>query len=295
MFTRIVVGVDCREGGRDALALAALLQSVGGGELVAVHACAPAPLLHEDVLTRVETELAHVGATARPLIVTDRSPAHALRTFAERDGAELIVIGSTHRAGAERVLAGDEASATLHFAPCSVAIAPRGFAGAPRSLRRIGVGLDASPESRVALALARRLAHLAGACVRATTVVAAPVPLWPAIAWDPAWAGPSEAPAQPDERLLASVVAELPADVTPEVAVGTAWKELASRSADLDLLVVGARAYGPVRRLLLGSTSTRLLRAAACPLLVAPRGAHVAADAPATSETGRSDTPAPRA
>ena len=32
MFTRIVVGVDRREGGRDALALAALLQSVGGGE-----------------------------------------------------------------------------------------------------------------------------------------------------------------------------------------------------------------------------------------------------------------------
>ena len=29
MFTRIVVGVDCREGGRDALALAARLQ--GGG------------------------------------------------------------------------------------------------------------------------------------------------------------------------------------------------------------------------------------------------------------------------
>jgi len=43
MFTRIVVGVDGREGGRDALALATLLQSVGGGELLAVHACAPEP------------------------------------------------------------------------------------------------------------------------------------------------------------------------------------------------------------------------------------------------------------
>ena len=53
--------------------------------------------------------------------------------------------------------------------------------------------------------------------------------------------------------------------------VGTPWKALAERSADLDLLVVGARSYGPLRRLLLGSTSTKLARHAACPLLVTPR------------------------
>lgn len=287
MFTRIVVGVDCREGGRDALALAALLQSVGGGELLAVHACAPEPLLREDVLSRVEGELARAGVNARPLVVADRSPAHALRTIAERDTAELIVVGSTHRAGAERVLAGDEAFATLHCAPCAVAVAPRGFAGTAGSLRRIGIGLDESRESRVALALACRLAHLAGAHVRAITVVPAPVPLWPAVALDPAWAGPSESAPPPDERRVASVMAELDDDVTPEVAVGTAWKELASRSADLDLLVVGAHAYGPVRRLVLGSTSTKLARHAACPLLVTPRGAHCAADAALVAKAPR--------
>jgi nucleotide-binding universal stress UspA family protein len=284
MFTRIVVGVDGREGGRDALALAALLQAAGGGELVALHACASKPLLREDVLSWVEGELARAGVTARPLVVLDRSPAHALRTVAERDGAELIVVGSTHRAGAERVLAGDEAFATLHCAPCAVAVAPRGFAVTPGSLRRIGVGLDESRESRVALALARRLAHVAGAHVRAITVVPAPVPLWPAIAWNSAWAGSSETPPQPDERRVASIVAELDDDVTPVVAVGTAWKELASRSADLDLLVVGAHAYGPVRRLVLGSTSTKLARHAACPLLVTPRGAHGTADAASGAE-----------
>jgi nucleotide-binding universal stress UspA family protein len=294
MFTRIVVGVDCRDGGRDALALAALLQATGGGELVAVYACAPAPLLHEDVLARVEAELARVGVAGRALAVTDRSPAHALRIVAERDGAELIVIGSSHLAGAERVLAGDEASATLHCAPCAVAVAPRGFARAPGPLCRIGVGLDGSSESRVALALACRLARLAGACVRVTTVVAPSVPLWPAIAWHPVWAGSGDGVLQRDERLLASITAELDDDVTPEVVVGTAWKELASRSADLDLLVVGARAYGPVRRLLLGSTSTRLARHAACPLLVTPRGAHGTADAPAIGDSARRDTPATR-
>ena len=95
--------------------------------------------------------------------------------------------------------------------------------------------------------------------------------------------------------MLSGVAKELDDDAVHEVVVGNAWKELASRSADLDLLVVGARAYGPVRRLLLGSTSSRLVRTASCPLLVAPRGAHVTADAPATGETGRSIAPAPRA
>lgn len=271
MFTRIIVGVDCREGGRDALALAALLQAAGGGELVALHACAPAPLLHEDALTRVEAELAYVDVTARPLVVTDRSAAHALRTTAERDGAELIVIGSSRVAGVSRVLVADDAAATLHGAPCPVAVAPRDFASAPSTLRRIGVGLDGSSESRVALELACRLAHLANAFVRAITVVAAPVPAWPAVAWNAAWAGSAGAVPQRGERMLASAVAELERDVTPEVAVGTAWEELAARSADLDLLVVGARGCGPLRRLVLGSTSTRLARHAACPLLVTPR------------------------
>ena len=38
MFNEIIVGVDGGEGGRDALALAARLASLFGGELVAVHA-----------------------------------------------------------------------------------------------------------------------------------------------------------------------------------------------------------------------------------------------------------------
>ena len=280
MFTRIVVGVDCREGGRDALALATLLQAAGGGELVAVCACAPAALLHEDVQTRVEGELARTGAAGRALAVSDRSPSHALRTIADRDGAELIVVGSSRRAGAARVLAGDDAAATLHCAPCAVAVAPRGFASAPGTLRRIGIGADGSPESRVALSLACRLAHLVGGFVHAITVVAPPLPPWPAIAWNTAWSGDDEGWAvRSNERLLAGINAEFDDDVVPETMVGTPWKELVSRSENLDLLVVGARGYGPARRLLLGSTSAKLARRSACPLLVAPRGAHPAADA----------------
>jgi nucleotide-binding universal stress UspA family protein len=277
MFTRIVVGIDFREGGRDALTLAGLLRGAGGAELVALHACPTEPLLREDLLTRVEAGLARAGATGRALVVTDRSPAHALRSIAKREAADLIVIGSSHRAGVERVLAGDDAAATLHCAPCAVAVAPRGLARAPGALRCVGVGFDGSKASRVALAFARHIAHTADAELRAITVAAPPIPPWPAPAWGPEWSD-SEGPARdPAERLVSGVAAELDEDIAHEVLVGTAWKELASRSEGLDLLVVGTRAYGPARRLLLGSTSTKLARHAACPLLVTPRGAHATA------------------
>jgi nucleotide-binding universal stress UspA family protein len=235
-----------------------------------------------------------VGATGRALAVTDRSPAHTLRMAAEREGAELIVIGSSHLAGAERILAGDDTAATLRCAPgaVAVAVAPRGFARTPGTLRRIGVGLDGSEKSRVALALACRLADQTGARVRATTVVPVRIPRWPKSALDPEWSGSEEAARQLDERLLADVAVALDVDVTPEVVVGTAWKELASRSVELDLLVVGGSACGPVRRLLVGSTSTKLARHAACPLLVAPQGAHNTADEPRTATRARPARPA---
>jgi nucleotide-binding universal stress UspA family protein len=65
--------------------------------------------------------------------------------------------------------------------------------------------------------------------------------------------------------------AALAEGATYEAVTGTPATELARRSVDLDLLAVGSRAHGPVRRLLLGSTSTRLVREALCPVLVVPR------------------------
>jgi len=237
VFKRIVVGVDGREGGRDALALAGLLQRACGGELVAVYAYpydrtvsldsadAVEAVLQEELVAKLEAELARVGVSARPLVIADASPARVLQSFAERDRADLIVVGSPHRSGADRVLGGDVAAGTLHAAPCAVAVAPAGFAGREGALRTVGVGFDDSPESRAALELGGRVAHAAGAMLESLTASA--------------------------DRAAA---------------------ELARRSRDLDLLVVGSRSHGPMRRLLLGSTSTRLVREAACPLVILPRG-----------------------
>ena len=287
MFKRIVVGVDGREGGRDALALTAVLQGVAGGEIVAVHvytydrtvplsdARAVETVLQEDLLTKLETELRAVGVSARAVVARDLAVARALHATAERQEADLIVVGSCHRAGADRVLAGDDALNTLHGAPCAVAVAPQGYTERAHELKLIGVGYDGSPESHRALDLACRLAEQANAYVRATMVVQPASSFWPTTTRYPGWPPTQASARRRGQEMLEQAVAGVRDRVTPEVAVGEGWKMLASSSGDLDLLIVGSRGYGPVRRVLLGSTSSHLFREAACPVVVLPRGAAV--------------------
>jgi nucleotide-binding universal stress UspA family protein len=45
----------------------------------------------------------------------------------------------------------------------------------------------------------------------------------------------------------------------------------AEGEGDLDLLVLGSRRFGPVRRVLPGSVSSELVRLAPCPVIVVPR------------------------
>ena len=66
--------------------------------------------------------------------------------------------------------------------------------------------------------------------------------------------------------------------ITWEYGGDVSWVELrlVEESADLDLLVVGSRGYGPFRSTLIGGVSGRVVRAASCPVLVCLREANPA-------------------
>ena len=72
--------------------------------------------------------------------------------------------------------------------------------------------------------------------------------------------------------------------------IGTPTEELVGLSQHVDMLFVGSRAWGPVRRILLGSTAAGLSRRSACPLIVVPRGAGTGG-AGATSAEGERGGP----
>src|SRR5262249_29939195 len=123
----------------------------------------------EDLLER---ERGQAGIdTADSIVFANGKPGRALQELAERESADLLVIGSTHRGPVGRVLLGDATLTALNGAPCAVAVAPTGYATSKHTLRAIGVGHDGSDESERALTAARALAAGHGASLHVLAVV----------------------------------------------------------------------------------------------------------------------------
>jgi nucleotide-binding universal stress UspA family protein len=285
MLRTILAGCDGFERGREAVAFAATLARATGARLhvVAAHLEPPLPFPASSreraeqidrAIRRVRDELApQATATA----VHALSPAHALRHAAEREHADLIVVGSRRHGRLGRILEADHALQVLHSAPQSVAVVPDGVAVAAR-LERIVVGFDGSPEAAAALDLAADIARRAGAQLWLQAVVDDRQPGWSTTA--AGFARPEDWTAWLEEGRIAAralvdrAVAELAGvDADGGVAVGNPARELAHIGASADLLVLGSRRWGPVSRVALGSTSEAVVRRAAGPVLVMPRGA----------------------
>lgn len=288
MFNQVLIGYDGSDGAEDALALARLLAVVGPGRLTATCTYWYEPMSArvgksgigpgemraeaEAVLAPLrqrlgdEIDLRPVGAT---------SPAKSLTELAESIGADLIVVGSTARGPIGRALAGTTAERLLHGGPCAVAVAPRGFREAEHpELRRIGVAYCTDPDSRAALTVAREIARATHALLDVITVF--DQQSYKHIRLDPDGL----------RDYIASVRASLTADLDdaleslgsgvpmrPELVDGTPEEVLVERAAELDLLIMGSRSYGPLRRVLLGSVSHVVLQQSPCPVLVVPRAA----------------------
>jgi nucleotide-binding universal stress UspA family protein len=280
MFTKVLVGVDGSQGGRDAVALARQLTAVSGkltlGHVYPYHGDPPvrgydhheaAQIIRARELLHSASEELEVDAQLRWTSAT--SPGRGLHALAEMVSADLLVVGSTRRGPLGRVLVGDDTRAALHGTPCAVAIAPSGYANQSSSIRTIGVGYDGSADSERALIAGRALAAELGAKLAALEVV-----VFPSYTLSGPLAGDAIMVDQARDR-----VASL-GDLEPHATAGPAADELALWSASLDLLVVGSRGYGPIGRLVHGSTSRELTRRAHCPLLVLTRTRRGEAEPP---------------
>jgi nucleotide-binding universal stress UspA family protein len=277
MFANVLVGVDGRSNGRDAVALAAELADEGtkvtfghvhSSELHPLHAITPGQIREEREASHrlLERESQNAGISAELISIVADTPGHGLHEQAEEQGAELLVVGSSERTALSRVMLGDDARAALNGAPCAVAVAARGYAEHPSPVARIGVAYNGSPESLAALEAARSLAESRNASLVALEVVG--LPSYAYMGTIPPVTGESI------DTMLAEAQSRLGAlpGVEGRSVYGLAGEELAAFGNDVDLLIVGSRSYGPWKRLVLGSTSNYLQRHARCSLLVLPRG-----------------------
>lgn len=286
---KVLVGYIDDDGARDALAFGQRLALAESAKLVVCSVLDYAPLPidvegYEQVVNehfeRLADEIAEqLGDHGfEHLRLNDASPPKALARAAEEEGADLIVLGSTHRGQLGRIFPGSVAERLFGTAPCAIAIAPRGYARrAPADLGIAAVGYDGSPESEAALDYAAGLCADLNWDLRVITVVApvnAPVPLAAETA------SLQEAVRAEWQRVLDRGVERASKRVNAKGLLGDGDPALvlAGQGLDADLLVVGSRGYGPLRRVLLGSVSAELTRLAPCPVIVTPRGAEHEAD-----------------
>jgi nucleotide-binding universal stress UspA family protein len=249
----ILVGYDGSESGRDALRLALELARGDASELFVACVWVRDPVFGDALANerersdwfseRFEEAERELGAPDfHRFQLTHLSAPTALGELAQILRADLLVLGSTHRGPLGRVLPGSLAERFLHGGECAVAVAPRGYARHDHpQLGLVGVGFDDREESRQALAFASRLAERTGGELRAITVL-------PEGAEEPLSAEPP--------RIFRR---------------GDPAAALANEGVELDLLVVGSRAYGPLRRTVVGEVSHEVMRSAPCPVVVVPR------------------------
>jgi nucleotide-binding universal stress UspA family protein len=290
-MTTILIGVDDSPRSEDAVAFAVPLARAAEARMVL--ACAfpyddmpsRASNLEYRAIMKAQAERTLAKAAAgledldparvKTIAVASVSPARALDQLAASEGAELIVVGSTHTGRLGRIVPGSTAERLMHGAPCPVAIVSHGLrapaAGAPA---RIGVAYDGSPESDAALHAAAAIARALDGDLRVIGVLDAISYSAPALMGGPGYHQVRETIEDQARQALERTVAGLPADVRaePVFAAGDVVREIAARTKGLDLLVAGSRGYGPTRSVLLGGVTGRLIRTAECPLIVVPRG-----------------------
>jgi nucleotide-binding universal stress UspA family protein len=273
---------------------------LGGGQTVQ-FAMAPAEeeLLPDctEELERIADELEPEGVTVECRTLLGASVARALHEAAEAEDAGLLVVGSTRRGPVGRVLPGSTAERLLHGAPCPVAVVPRRWTrdGEPET---VGVAFVDTEEGRNALRGAHALARRAGARLRVLTVVEVTLAMYgeteaQTVARRAKYfedvLGEHRVRAEEAARLA---VAALGGDIEVEVEVdgfiGDPAETLVRLSEHLDMLVCGSRGYGPLRAVLVGGVSRRVVAEARCPVIVVPRGVEssleaLIADAPGTA------------
>ena len=282
MFHTVLIGVDGRPGGQDAIALARALAPEADLVLGHVFPFAPTASLvmaidYGNALlaeSRALLREARAGAgltDTRLEALSGSSPAKALHGLAERESVDLLLVGSAHHGPLGRALLGDVGRAALHGSPCPVAVAPRGFSGGPP--QAIGVAFDGSAESRAALDLAAGIAEAHGAHLRvAGAINFGPLVDGSGIDVDDLVDDLRAA----HQRTLDTAIAGLAVPVHAEAVVGYAGRVLGRLASEVDLLVCGSRARGPLGRVVLGSTADRLIHDAPCPVIVVPRSAVAA-------------------
>jgi len=197
-------------------------------------------------------------------------PGQNIRSYAQDNAIDLIVMGTHGRRGVDRMLLGSVAEEVVRQAPCPVCTVRNAIETAPsEAVRRIMVPIDFSDGSTRALRHARELALTYGAEIVALHAIEEVV-LPMAYGMAPKQVD-AEAVRPNVERALADLLSEHVGveHARAEIRVGYPPQEIldAIDEEEIDWVVMGTHGRQGLNRLLMGSVAERIVRHAPCPVL----------------------------
>jgi len=279
---------DFSPGSQHAAQLAARVAASSGAELVLVHvwhvpmlAYGGADPFPAEVIERMikdkERKLAAATREAEALgvqrvssqFLTGAPWSQIVEALGADEAFDVVVTGTHGRTGLARMLLGSVAERVTRHAPCSVLVARPG--GEASTFSHVLCPIDFSESSRAALDHAAELAAPGGAGITLLHVIELPITYNDELSM----ADFLEGIEQRSRGLLDDWADELrgrtSAPVTVELRVGSPVMQtldVLDNDPSFDLIVVGSHGRTGLSRALLGSVAEKLVRHAACPVLV---------------------------
>lgn len=236
----------------------------------------PNPLFQQhaqEILDGEQENLKKMGARITEYYLKSGRPADVILNLSEQIGTELIVMGSRGHGTFRRIALGSVSEEVVHHASCPVLVVRGGERTWPPD--RIVVGDDGSEDARRAGDLAMGLARLLGVptmLVRAHQEPPAPteLPSDQLELYERMVEESFERDVQALEKRAKEIEGTMGVRSEAKVSSGNAAVVLdkAAEETESTLIVVGSRGFGAVRRMALGSVSTKILRAAKGPVLI---------------------------
>lgn len=294
---KLLVATDLLPKSEPAIDRAGLLAQQHGADLSLLHVVSPAASerVFEDSLriaiartkSRARLPMWRHGPTPN-VIVRAGNPSRLILDTIEQQQADLLVLGPHRKCGVLDALEGTIAEKVLSARACPVLMVQR---DARTDYRKVLLALDLSSESAAAVRVADSLMQATDA--RSMVVHA----------WQPPYQGMLRSVGAGVDQILAysnhsrrEVMTEIRRllareggqshryDIDVVDAHATTAINRAIEVYQPDLLVMGTRGSGPLRRALLGSVANEVLSSAACDVLVVPRGSVKSAKIAGTME-----------
>ncbi|MFI7223771.1 universal stress protein [Nonomuraea angiospora] len=268
--------------GRDGLALGVLVKEQVHGHLTVAYVqppawSAPGPARAEESAWRAylmeqadatlwqARELA--GDDADYVVHTHKGSGRGLVELARKRGADVVVIGSASGSGKGRIAVGSTADQLLHSSSVPVLLAPRGYGDQPpAAFERLTVAYRRGPGCDAAVKDAAAVAASLDVPLRLVTLVIS-----------------TGRRARIEEEMLVRLRDEAASNlraaargrprVEVEVLEGRNVAQALGTTSWLpgEMIICASSATGPLRRVFLGDTSIKIVRAATCPVMILTR------------------------